>query len=1455
MKHTSSLSWLTLALLAGCAPTTQPTASAVPVVPSSVLSLNSAAGCLLDEDCQAGLFCFQNRCTFECAADAPCGLGERCSPRGRCLSTRKEAQVWKGTDTTPVAWDEEDAAAAPGVMPTVTVVEAPPQEVQVPAGAPFVTVKLKTSAPVADGAVLYRVALEGSSGTPQSQRAVGSDEFTFTLPTGTAGTLDATPTVQRATIVTSVGGFAIALVPRIGVDGLYAGDVSIREFGGSAVPLRFGLRVVPSDATFESATSRFLILPASPQDLFSPVPSTTEQWVERPLEWDAQSEVWFARFAAPYQVPGASQFSGSDVVRTLRLELARNENGRFFGAVADRWLGLFATRTADGVPTPGSVGLTGQLTASRVQPLPAAARMAVQGSTMATAPSISAPRALTACSTSVYAGLVAGTGGLTDAGVATGPCPGMTTPATFTAAASPDKAACALALADKALTGPSTAAQVRAFLDENTPNPGGLSFGQFLEKCAARDGFCVPTPEVLCAEQLLAHAYQTQGSELMQAGALLERYQRVARESYLGRQLAAFQVDTTTRLEWLRTSEAPLFLASELRAYNEDILNRWKTQVLDAHFDVLRSQFAPSGLEVLGRQPTDATAMSVRGQMLLEQAQTWQGAMESLQIATQRWNSLYQDTVNRDRTAQLVRTRMFDLYLSAAVLTQLNRAAGATANSSIFGSGFAALMRSLEELSLPFNALIFMRDAEVVVSRSVDPSSSSNTLLADREELARRAVLDAQDSVDRVLADAHASEVNAQVLTDRMITQAEELRSELVQVCGLPRGCTPADFAARPECAVTTELGKCGFVRDPLSGQTETIDSIAAQPSVSEAGQAVLAWRQALLEKQIAEEEFRANQERAQIELESAEAFAKKIEEWDAQRRNVNGEVQALLDEMTTLKLEDMAVEIDGLRAMQSRRVAAYRVQEASVKNWASIRYKGVDSDMKKMISINAMQQTSAWLTRTANEVDHLAQTTADGFPKAVGLSNDVSAPGRLIIGMAAYGATAALRAVSTGLETAAAGVELSLAEDRARREAKLEELADLAALDAQQTENDLAQMTTNLRVHALQTEAAVASREALIDALRRNLELDLARDRDLVELRDRRDKVKLRLADAAGLRARVLRAEVVASRHLLEYFQVVQRAQLLQGRYAALSSRLDNLTELIASPSVIFAFANRLARAESRVDRARGLLYDWLVALEYYAVRPFIDQRLAILLARNPSQLEAIANELVRLQGACGGIVNTGVAELSLRDDLLQVGFDTETQTAPQRFREILARGNVPIDTQVRYSSDERVGDLIKSRKVLAATFTLRLEDFANLPLTCNAKVASVDVQLVGEGLGRARPTVSLLYDGTSTLRSCQPNIEDLVGALAPGSSSFGALTRFRTQGRSVSPLASLNTFGAADSANRGLEGLPLASTYTVLIDPEAGENKNIDWTRLDDVKLKLTWAYQDLFPVGQCQ
>ncbi len=1450
----------------------QARAGTEPVLEASSLELTSEQACLVDADCAAGSFCFQRRCAWQCDDEHPCSEGAVCSPRGRCVV---EQMPVAGDDLgffeEEFPTDEERLAEVPTEERGFVVLEPPQPEVEVLPGQAFVEVSIELAEPLPSGRVSYRYDLEGEERSAARMLvAEGERVFTFVLPTGRAGDLDSEPEVQRVFLVTSLGGYTVTLVPRIPVTGFYAGEVSMREFGGSAIPTRFGLRVEPPDASFDEATERFLLLPATRQDVFAPAVTTGEDdsWYEVPLHWDEVADVWFARVSSFYEFGSESAWRRSgDVVRALRIEIGSVENSQVIGALSDRWLGLFDERTADGVVVPGSVLMAGSLTAHRSGPLPDAAdepRPVVDVPLESVGVGMLIP--ITECGGDVLSRLVAGAapppGEHDEPGDGSFACEGVSGPADFTSLSGARRARCALALADEALKGETTASQILAFLDPKVENPEGLSFVAFLELCAAQDGFCVPSPEVLCATNLLAHAYQSQGEELPQAGDLLDRYQNAAREAYLGSQLAAFQVDTNIRLDWLRTQIAPLFLASALRAYNEDILRRWRDQVLDAHFEILDQQFAPAGLEVLARSPTDPLAMSVRRQMLLEMAQTWQGAMESLQIAADRWNSLYQNDVKRAESAGLVRSRMFDLYLSAAMLAQLGRSSGSSATNASFGAGFAAVLRSLESLSLPFNDLMFMRDAEVVVSRSVDPSSDSRTLLGELEELARRAVADAQSSVDLVLEEAREEELNAQILTGRMQAQAEELSSELVALCGLPTGCTVEDITGHPDCRVRTAPGWCGFLVDPESGVADGFEFESGTQNISEAGKALLGYREALLSLQIAQEEYRAHNEQVSIEYANAAAFKESIDRWAARRRAVREEVEALGDEMSRLEAMVDSAELQTIKAAQRERELAYARQERSVQRWSEIRYEGVTSDMELMQAAHDYKKAAAWLTWSAERTDELAKVLSDGLPKNVGTSIDPSWKGRMTIGIIAFAASTGLGVGALVEEANARAQERAMAEEKARREAEIEELKDLSKLSKELSELRLEQLAGDLRAIKLRTEAEISTREAMIDALRRNLELDLAHDRELVELRDRRDRVRSRLADSPRLLAQIHRVEVVAAQRLMEYMQIVQRAQLLEGRHEAVVERLDNLHILLGSPSVIFAFANRLARAEARIDRAKRRLYDWLVALEYYAVRPFLDQRLAILLARNPSQLEAIAEELLRLERVCGGLVNYQSADLSMRDDLMQLGFDlaaTESRPAPadraQRFREVLARGNVPVDRRVRYSSDERIGNVIESRDVLAASFEVRLEDFANLPVTCNAKVASVGVTLQGDGLGSGRPVVSLLYDGSSRLRSCQPNIADIVASLNPGTTAFNRVTEFRTQGRSVSPIAAISGDGRVPSTNRGLEGLPLASTWTVLIDPEAGENSGIDWGALEDITFHIEYVYQDLFPEGQCE
>lgn len=251
------------------------------------------------------------------------------------------------------------------------------------------------------------------------------------------------------------------------------------------------------------------------------------------------------------------------------------------------------------------------------------------------------------------------------------------------------------------------------------------------------------------------------------------------------------------------------------------------------------------------------------------------------------------------------------------------------------------------------------------------------------------------------------------------------------------------------------------------------------------------------------------------------------------------------------------------------------------------------------------------------------------------------------------------------------------------------------------------------------------------------------------------------------------------------------------------------------------------------------------------------------ILLARNTYQLEKIAEKLNQFENKCGGQTSEVATTLSVRKDLMGVNKpteavgSTETLDPAERFREVLSPGYVPVDKRIRYSTDDTVGSLMaRDPEILSGTFFIDLTDFANLELSCNAKVQSVAVNLVGENLGDARPTVTLLYDGTSKLRSCQPGIAEYVDTIGETATRYGKISRFRTKGRSTSPVATTQGFGdSGGQTSQTLAGLPLASQYTLLIDKNAGKNGSINWSNLEDIELKLEYTYQDVFPEGQCE
>jgi hypothetical protein len=162
------------------------------------------------------------------------------------------------------------------------------------------------------------------------------------------------------------------------------------------------------------------------------------------------------------------------------------------------------------------------------------------------------------------------------------------------------------------------------------------------------------------------------------------------------------------------------------------------------------------------------------------------------------------------------------------------------------------------------------------------------------------------------------------------------------------------------------------------------------------------------------------------------------------------------------------------------------------------------------------------------------------------------------------------------------------------------------------------------------------------------------------------------------------------------------------------------------------------------------------------------------------------------------------------------------------------------------------------ENAELLAASFAFEIDSFANLESVCNARILSFDVAVIGDIDDLARPVVRLIYPGSSTVRSCQPDLADYVAQFGPGATRFDEVMSFRTSPQSIAPLATVGPFvDEADlgSGNLTLGGLPLSGEYAVLIDPMEGENSDIPWGELEDILIRVNYTYQDFFPPGSCE
>ncbi len=1440
----------TLALLTGCGDGTpeklRARLPAPAAAPPTVLEIASLSGCALDADCAVGNYCFQGQCAHECDAENACDEGGTCSERGRCETGKADG--------------ESEGVGEQGLTGDLSVVNTPETVFHVAKGQSEVTFSLKLSAPAPAEGLLYRIERtdDPSAGTKVARTNGGATDIDIKIPVGLANAeLDGSRLVSLK-IFTPLGSYKLAFVPQYPVGGSYIGTASVSAFGTTGLPIEFQIVTQPDGATLEDAEHAWLVLPVGPAHLFSPVYSNdgSIEYVARELIFDDFVQKWVAKYEFAFDLthsPVVVAANATQVRRALRFQIETMGASSIVGEFSDTWTGIYEARSTSGVRSLQDVKFEGELFVERHSSAPSFKDIAVLEHAAAAPQFLPAPP-VNECTNAVFGVLPIEVNG------ADFDCGTITSVADFKAADSAAQAKCAIAVASDALSGETTGGQIRSFLDGDQTNQGGQSFAEFMEDCAAgTNGTCRPKPEVLCGRQLVAHAYRNQQDESTLMTELVNQYDQVTREAYLGQELGAFGTDANLRLEWLKTSDYPAVIASAVKSLNEKLLNDWKEKVLEVHLEVLQGQFDPSGLAVLSRQVLGAEAADLREQILTDMTQSWRGSMDSLTLATTRWHTLLQGDAERAQKSAYVSGRIFDLYLAAGVLKNLNLSAGAGYLSARLAGGFPGLLRELNKLSLPFDKLIYARDAEVVVNTSVDPSSGNQTLLGDRKADAIMEIARGHQSVLEVLERSQAEALSETQLRARMGNEINDLRDNLAEMCGIPAGCSTSDFRTDPRCNVRVKAGQCGFTIDKI---TEKITAFGpSEQSVSEAGRAVLAVASAAQNIGIADEELRALVQRADLEHTELEVFAAEIERWNQMRLEGVNQLEDNMAQRASLRNETIKVIFDNIAQRAANRKTDIEESRKGFAEWNKIRMNGVNEDMKLMISANISREAAEGLRNASEATGDYAEAMSEGLPTAVGMSTDPSGPLRLAVLMGSASSMLGMRTAALVLDAAAAAQEIARERAAMLRDAEMARLEDADALGDAISADELETLKEEaLKVEKL-SDAELKRLEEVIELAQAYREAELTHRRDVDDFRQRRLKLFQKLTAVAGLDLRVQQARLQYDQAVAVYLGVVQRAELQDAKFQDLLRQREHVNRLVGSPAVIFGRANRLSQAEMRLDRAKDKLMDWLVALEYYAVRPFMDQRMAILLARNTYQLEKIAEELKRLERSCGGATNSVTSVLSVKNDLLGLTHPikdpvTQTTLSPEdRFREILSQGYVPIDKRVRYSTDETIGSLMsRDPNILAATFFIDLTDFANLELTCNAKVATLAVNLVGD-VGTARPTVSVLYDGTSKLRSCQPGIDDYVALLGPNTTNYGRITHLRTMGRSMSPVANINGFTSDGGlASETLGGLPLASQYTMLINTQAGENRKVDWSKLEDIEFKLTYSYQDIFPSGQC-
>jgi hypothetical protein len=368
--------------------------------------------------------------------------------------------------------------------------------------------------------------------------------------------------------------------------------------------------------------------------------------------------------------------------------------------------------------------------------------------------------------------------------------------------------------------------------------------------------------------------------------------------------------------------------------------------------------------------------------------------------------------------------------------------------------------------------------------------------------------------------------------------------------------------------------------------------------------------------------------------------------------------------------------------------------------------------------------------------------------------------------------------------------------------------------------------------------------------------------EHDLQQVDLLRNEYKNDALDLISLAYNAKVKEVALQRAYLEYMTIAQEATLIQQQYINKMLRYKDLSSIVFSASRFFQNASDLDLAETYIESARNDLSNYLTAVEYLTVRPFVDLRRSIYTARGTNDLLKIKAQIDDLTQNCGsGNESEHTVTISMRNRMGIADDEIGELSPATRFHDMLKMGTLPVSASTRYSVKGEIGDVLKKGEFYSGSFSLT-ENFANISGSCNAKITDIRIRFVSiEGTtirssGDAAPAVTIFYGGQSQLLSCHANIEAITKSIG-NRTTFGKYSRFTTAPFGASVLVSMFNVPegtdyhleskpdfSAVSIDRSFAGYPLMATYSIVFDPKYGENSGINWDNVADIEIQFNYT-----------